>query len=255
MRGKGLMPGTSLRGRRRQLLDLIQGLKAHGNLLCLLVGTPSTPSTRLTACLPDRAMITRSRNGGIEFREHPEIQLSLKTMTAALPSRFPAGQRFMVSLAILLGFAISPSSATAMDTGLVLMVDTNVFAERLQPDPGQRRPVLRGPDLPEFGAQRQAGKMAASVFPFKMPGEQVGTPWMELSSAQDMNFFAQNIRNILYPNAGGDVNCAAAISTGASQLNGNSFTGTNRQITLIDDATGSFKSFYLSNVLVRPVKN
>ncbi len=145
----------------------------------------------------------------------------------------------MAFLAMLSGFAILPCSAIAVDTELVLMVDAQTYSQsdfdlildsvaRSFENQTFQNAVLNG----------QTGKMAASVFLFNMPGEQVGIPWMELSSAQDMNFFAQNIRSILYPNSGGNVNYATAISTGASQLNGNNFTGTNRQITLIDDATG-----------------
>lgn len=149
--------------------------------------------------------------------------------------------------ALLAAFALSIgniAAATAVDTELVLLVDSQTYSQtdfdlilestaRTFEQQAFQDAVLNG----------ATGKMAASVLLFNANGERVGIPWMELSSRSDLQNFAQSVRAITNPNVGGNVNYASAITTAANQLDWNFFTGTVRQITLIDDATG----FYAAN--------
>lgn len=144
----------------------------------------------------------------------------------------------LCSMASLLMLSALPVSAIAVDTELVLMVDAqtgqsdfNLILESVASSFEQQSfqdAVLNG----------QTGKMAASVWLYNLSGEQVGLSWTEISSVQDMYNFAQNVRAISYPISGGNVSYASALTTAANQLASNNFTGTTRQITLIDDATG-----------------
>lgn len=84
----------------------------------------------------------------------------------------------------------------------------------------------------------QTGKMAASVWLYNLSGEQVGLSWTELTNVADMVSFAQSVRSIAYPNGGGNVSYASALTTAANELATNNYTGSIRQVTLIDDATG-----------------
>lgn len=145
----------------------------------------------------------------------------------------------LCSVASLLMLSALPASATAVDTELMLLVDAQTYSQsdfnlildsvaRTFEDQSFQDAVING----------QTGKMAASVWLFNLSGEQVGLPWSELTNVQDMVNFAQGVRSISYPNSGGNVSYASALTTAANQLATNTFTGSTRQITLIDDATG-----------------
>lgn len=141
-------------------------------------------------------------------------------------------------------FSTTLEAATAVDTELVIMVDaqtSSVSDFDLIIESAAR--LFERPSLQDAVMNGLTGKMAASVMLFNAPGESMQVSWTELSSVSDFQNFASSVRLISYPNAGGNVNYATAISTGSAQLAGNAFTGTNRQITIIDDATG----FYAAN--------
>ena len=61
-------------------------------------------------------------------------------------------------------------------------------------------------------------------------GEVVGIPWMELSSAADMQTFADNARAVAAPSLGWNVNYASAITEGAAQLASSVYQGSLRQM-------------------------
>lgn len=146
-------------------------------------------------------------------------------------------------MAVAVAMLGAPCKAAAVDTELVLLVDAQTYsqsdftlilesiASSFQQQAFQDA-VLHG----------SLGKIAASVILFNTPGEQIGIPWIELSSTLDLNNFAQSVRAIGYPNAGGNVSYSGAISTAAAQLASNQFTGTTRQITMIDDGTGFWEA-------------
>jgi Protein of unknown function (DUF1194) len=148
--------------------------------------------------------------------------------------------RFNLSAPILsLAMVAATSQAASVDTELVLLVDAQTYS--------QSDFVLILESIASSFEQQafqdavihgSLGKMAASVILFNAPGEQIGVSWIELSSTLDLDNFAQSVRAIGYPNAGGNVSYSSAITTAAAQLASNQFTGTTRQITLIDDATG-----------------
>ncbi|MES2438266.1 MAG: DUF1194 domain-containing protein [Verrucomicrobiota bacterium] len=150
------------------------------------------------------------------------------------------GHPLLVVAAAMFG---SPCEAAAVDTELVLLVDAQTYSQS---------DFILILDSIASSFEQQAfqdavihgslGKMAATVILFNAPGEQVGTPWIELSSNLDLNNFAQSVRAIAYPNQGGNVSYSTAISTAAAQLDSNQFTGTTRQITMIDDATGFYEA-------------
>ena len=86
------------------------------------------------------------------------------------------------------------------------------------------------------------GSIAASVIFYNAgnSGEQVALDWMNLTTAQELQNFATAIRGLTQPTGGGNVNYATAISTAAASIASSTFTGTESQITLIDDGTGFF---------------
>lgn len=85
------------------------------------------------------------------------------------------------------------------------------------------------------------GSIASSLIFFNAGGEQTALPWMQLSSATDLQNYATAVRNLVQPNAGGNVSYASAIATGAASIANSAFTGTQSQITMIDDGTGFYK--------------
>lgn len=90
------------------------------------------------------------------------------------------------------------------------------------------------------------GKIAATVLFFNAnggAGEVVGLPWMELSSAADLQAFADSARAVTAPSLGWNVNYASAITEGAAQLASSVFEGSLRQMTVISDG----HNFYAAN--------
>lgn len=85
------------------------------------------------------------------------------------------------------------------------------------------------------------GSIASSLIFFNAGGEQVALPWMQLSSAADLQNYATAVRNLVQPNGGGNVSYASAIATGAASIANSVFTGTQSQITIVDDGTGFYK--------------
>lgn len=144
--------------------------------------------------------------------------------------------------ALLAACALWPWStcpAAEVDTELVLLVDAQTYSQsdfNLILDSAAR--TFEQQSFQDAVLNGATGKMAASVLLFNAAGERVGIPWMELSSRSDLQTFAQSVRGITNPNLGGNVNYASAITSAANQLDWNFFTGTVRQITMIDDATG-----------------
>ncbi|RYD21218.1 MAG: DUF1194 domain-containing protein [Verrucomicrobiaceae bacterium] len=148
-------------------------------------------------------------------------------------------KRIVLSALAGLIMSTAPCTGAAVDTELVLLVDAQTYSQsdftlilesiaKSFEQQAFQEAVLGG----------TLGKMAASVILFNAPGEQVRVPWIQLSSTLDLNNFAQSVRSISYPNAGGNISYSSAINTAASQLASNQFQGSTRQITLIDDATG-----------------
>lgn len=129
--------------------------------------------------------------------------------------------------------------ASNVDTELVILVDAQTYSQ------SDFNLILEGVassfEQPDFYAAATAGgfgKMASSVMLFNVPGEQIGVSWTELTTQQDFFNFAQSVRNIAYPNTGGNVSYASALTSAANHFNASSSVGTVQQITLIDDATG-----------------
>lgn len=86
------------------------------------------------------------------------------------------------------------------------------------------------------------GSIASSLIFFNAGGEQTALPWIQLSSAADLQSYATAIRSLVQPSTGGNVNYASAISTAAASIASSAFTGTQSQITIIDDGTGFYKA-------------
>ncbi len=148
-------------------------------------------------------------------------------------------KKFALPLLMGMAMSVAPCQAAAVDTELVLLVDAQTYSQ------SDFTLILESiASSFEQQAFQEAvlggtlGKMAASVILFNAPGEQVRVPWVQLSSTLDLNNFAQSVRAIGYPNAGGNISYSSAINTAASQLASNQFQGSTRQITIIDDATG-----------------
>lgn len=131
------------------------------------------------------------------------------------------------------------AEASNVDTELVILVDAQTYSQ------SDFNLILEGvassfeqPDFYTSVTLGGFGKIASSVMLFNVPGEQVGVTWTELTTQQDFFNFAQSVRNIAYPNTGGNVSYASALTSAAAHFNASPSDGTVQQITLIDDATG-----------------
>lgn len=150
-----------------------------------------------------------------------------------------SGLRRLLSTALAGSFLCGFARAGNVDTELVILVDAQTYSQ------SDFNLILEGVassfEQPDFYAAATAGgfgKIASSVMLFNVPGEQVGVSWAELTTQQDFFNFAQSVRNIAYPNTGGNVSYASALTSAANHFNASPSVGTVQQITLIDDATG-----------------
>ena len=161
------------------------------------------------------------------------------TVTPALIS--PRKALFMAS-AMFVSLAATQAEAVAVDTELVLLVDAQSSS------PASFDVILEGvaqafeqQSFVDSVATGPNGKIAATLIFFNSDGgENVRIPWMELSSAADLQGFADSVRNVVDLNPGGNVSYASAISTGAAQTASTAFEGSVRQLTVIDDGNGFF---------------
>ncbi|GHC54544.1 hypothetical protein GCM10007100_21220 [Roseibacillus persicicus] len=131
-------------------------------------------------------------------------------------------------------------SQIQVDTEMVILVDAQTYSQ------SDFNLILEGV-AQSFESQNfinavaagQYGKIAASVVLFNSNGgETVGVPWMELSSANDLQGFASTVRGMSNPTPWGNASYASAITTGAAQIASSAFAGTVRQLSIIDDGTG-----------------
>ncbi len=158
---------------------------------------------------------------------------------AAFPSRSRVST---LTFAFLCAFA-SPLSAQAVnvDTELVILVDAQTFSTSdfdLILDG-----VARSFEQQSFVnavASGANGQIAASLVLFNSNNNSLtaNIPWMVLSSATDLQNFADTVRNVENTAAFGNVSYAEAISFGAAQIASSTIVGANRQLTIIDDGTG-----------------
>ena len=79
------------------------------------------------------------------------------------------------------------------------------------------------------------GSIAASVLVFAGGGTSTAIPWMELSSAGDLQNFASSVRNVARPTGFGLVSYVDAISAGAAAIANSTAEGTIRTITIVED--------------------
>lgn len=140
-------------------------------------------------------------------------------------------------------FAASESLATQVDTELVILVDAQTYsASDFNLIIENVAQSFERQDFIDSVMNGIYGKMATSVMLYNLSGQQVATTWAELSTPQQFASFAQTIRGINYPNRGGNVSYAAALTAATQSINSSSFVGTTKQITLIDDATGFYSA-------------
>lgn len=79
------------------------------------------------------------------------------------------------------------------------------------------------------------GSIAASVLVFGSGGTTTQIPWMELSSADELQDFADSVRNISAPPSFGTISYVDAITTGAASIAASAVEGTISQITIVED--------------------
>lgn len=79
------------------------------------------------------------------------------------------------------------------------------------------------------------GSIAASVIVFGSEGASTAVSWMDLSSAEDLQGFANSVRNIVAPPSFGAISYVDAIASGAASIAANTAEGTLRQLTIIED--------------------
>lgn len=142
-------------------------------------------------------------------------------------------------LASMAGLPAATCEADNVDTQLVILVDAQTYSQsdfNLILDSVAKS--FEKTDFQTAVMQGMYGKMASSVMLYNLPGQQVALNWTELTTQQDFLNFASSVRSIAYPNTGGNVSYASAISAAAAHISSSSSQGTTQQITLIDDATG-----------------
>ena len=79
------------------------------------------------------------------------------------------------------------------------------------------------------------GSIAASVIVFGSGGTTTQIPWMELSSAGELQTFANSVRNITAPPSFGTISYVDAIAAGAASIAASTVEGTFTQLTIIED--------------------
>lgn len=145
---------------------------------------------------------------------------------------------------LALGACLCGSVLSApVDTELLILVDAQTYSTSdfdLILDSAAR--TFESPTFQQAVLNGLTGRMAASVQLFNTPATGTGVTWTELTSPAAFAAFATSVRSIVNPNIGGNVDYAAAITNGAASIASNSFEGTTRQITIIDDATGFWEA-------------
>lgn len=143
----------------------------------------------------------------------------------------------------LMPLAVLDCRAANVDTELVILVDAQTYsASDFNLIIENVAQSFERQDFIDSVMNGIYGKMATSVMLYNLSGQQVATSWAELSTPQQFANFAQTVRGIAYPNRGGNVSYAAAITAATNSINSSSFVGTTKQITLIDDATGFYSA-------------
>ena len=157
---------------------------------------------------------------------------------------FKARTPLALTIALVTLGLSAPSQAVQVDSELVILVDAQTFSQ------SDFDFILNG--VAESFEQQSFidsvvsgpfGSIAASVVLFNSNnGETVGLPWMQLSSASDLQNFADSVRNVANSTPFGQVSYAGAIATGAAQLASSVYEGAVRQLTIVDDGTGFFQA-------------
>ena len=80
------------------------------------------------------------------------------------------------------------------------------------------------------------GTIAASVMVFVAGGTSTAIPWMEMSSAEDLQSFAASVRSIARPFSFGLISYVDAISAGAASIASSTAEGAIQQMTIVEDA-------------------
>lgn len=79
------------------------------------------------------------------------------------------------------------------------------------------------------------GSIAASVMLFNGSGTSTAIPWVEMSSAIDLQNFASSVRNITAPPSFNLISYVDAISAGAASIAASTAEGTLKQMTIVED--------------------
>lgn len=90
-------------------------------------------------------------------------------------------------------------------------------------------------------ASGSVGSIAASVSIFNSTGTSTAIPWIELSSASDLQGFADSVRDVALPPSFGPISYVDAISSAAASIATSATEGALRQVTIVED--GSFFFF------------
>ena len=142
-----------------------------------------------------------------------------------------------ISLAAFATYLCSGTMIAApVDSEIVILVDSQTFSE------ASFDLILDGvaqafeqQSFIDSVAGGPFGSIAASVMVFAAGGTSTAIPWMELSSAGDLQTFATSVREIAQPNSFGTISYVDAISAGAASIASSTVEGTVQSITLIED--------------------
>lgn len=154
------------------------------------------------------------------------------------------GVRCYATCFLVLGLG-NLQAQTAVDTELVLLVehrtsgssDFDLILDSVA-DAFEQQSFI------DSVAAGSLGSIAATLILFNSnSGQTLAIPWLELSSASDLQGFANTVRSVRnLTSGGGNVDYAGAIAAGAAQTASAAFEGTIRQLTIIDDGTGFFEA-------------
>ena len=150
-----------------------------------------------------------------------------------------------ICAASALALILNPKvQAIEVDTELVVLVDTAADSSDFDLIIESVARSFEQQSFIDSVAAGANGSIAASLILFNVSNNEsvsVSIPWMELSSAADLQNFANTVRGVQRLNVG-NVSYANAIAEGAAEIASSVFEGTTSQLTVIDDGSGFFEA-------------
>ncbi|MGJ8723149.1 MAG: DUF1194 domain-containing protein [Roseibacillus sp.] len=151
--------------------------------------------------------------------------------------RFVRSRSLTFSRAIALSWLCSEVAISApVDSEIVILVDGQTFSQASfdlmldgVADAFEQQSFIDSVTGGPYGS------IAASVMVFTGGGSYTAIPWMEMSSAGDLQAFSSSVRNVAAPASFGLISYVDAIAAGAASIANSTAEGVIKQMTIIED--------------------